>query len=50
MKVSLIQNYSNQKQRIPLQDNTPKEFKEHTGAGLCSNEDKNGYNVTFSGG
>ena len=50
MKVSLIQNYSNQKQRIPLPDSTPQEFKEKTSAGLYGKENNTGYNVTFSGG
>ncbi len=50
MKVNLIQNYSNQKQRIPLPDSTPQEFKEKTSAGLYGKENNTGYNVTFSGG
>ena len=50
MKVSLIQNYSNQKQRIPLPDSTPQEFKEKTSTGLYGKENNTGYNVTFSGG
>ncbi len=51
MKVSLIQNYSNQKQRIPQHSSTPQEFKEKTGADLYSKENNTaGYNVTFSGG